>query len=477
MSKIEQSGSSQSLTVTSSPPLPGSPAPALAVGRRVGPNETEGVIALTTSSNFYLVESGNLTERDRLVDPGPITAPGQAFARTTAALTDTYAFVSRDGGEQLVLSTGDAQPVPASEFSESPNNAGATISYGGPALAAGRAIFTSDAGTFAYSTIDGTAPRVTLISPPETASGTVTLGAQAYDARGVSVVDFRIDGQSAGTAFAPEPGSGPSHALPGALFGLPVDTRGLANGDHLVEAVAGDARGLTTASSGTLRVSNPAKPADTDPPQTTIVDGPGRRTRDTTPRFHFSSSERPEAFDCSLDRQRFRPCPSRHVLALVSGRHRLRVRAVDGAGNADPTPAARSFNVLAPGPVEVAATRPIELDRRGRVAVPVTCHSRRRCRGLLVLDAFVPRAKAGSLRAAPARKGRKLRLGRSRLLGRPTHPAQGPGASVDRRPSAAAPPRPGQGACIGQAQYACRGSALELATDPHLPGPVMQCAR
>ncbi len=411
VSKIEQTGSSQSLDVTDSPtPFPGAPAPALAVSRRVGPNETEGVIALTTSSNFYLVESGNLAERDRF-SPGPITAPGQAFARTTAALSDTYAFVTRDNGQQLVLNTGDAQPVLASEFSQSANNAGATASFGGPALAAGRAIFTSDAGTFAYSTIDGTPPRVTFIAPAGAVSGNTALQAEAYDARSVTNVEFRIDGSPMGTAFLPDPGSGSSHALPGAVFSLPVDTRGLANGDHLVQAVAGDARGLTTSSTGTLSVDNAPRPADTEPPQTEIVSGPRSRTRDTTPRFHFSSSERPEAFECSLDDGRFRACPARHVLALISGGHELRVRAIDGAGNVDATPAGRSFTVLEPGPVEVAPTAPIELNRRGQAAVPVSCHSRRRCRGLLVLDVFVPRARAGSLYAAPARKGRKLRVG------------------------------------------------------------------
>jgi hypothetical protein len=65
--------------------------------------------------------------------------------------------------------------------------------------------------------------------------------------------------------------------------------------------------------------------------------------------------------------------------------------------------------------VEVATTRPIELNRRGQTPVPVTCHSRRRCRGVLVLDVIVPRAGASTLRAAPARKGRKLRVGKRRF--------------------------------------------------------------
>jgi hypothetical protein len=81
----------------------------------------------------------------------------------------------------------------------------------------------------------------------------------------------------------------------------------------------------------------------------------------------------------------------------------------------DPTPSVRSFRVLAPGPVEVTATRPVQLNRRGQAPVPVTCHSRRRCRGVLVLGVIVPRAKAGSLEAVAARKGRKLRIGLRRF--------------------------------------------------------------
>jgi hypothetical protein len=45
----------------------------------------------------------------------------------------------------------------------------------------------------------------------------------------------------------------------------------------------------------------------------------------------------------------------------------------------------------------------------------VTCHSRRRCRGVLVLHAFVPRAGAASVEAIASRKGRKLRVGRTRF--------------------------------------------------------------
>jgi hypothetical protein len=232
------------------------------------------------------------------------------------------------------------------------------------------------------------------------------------DARGIRDVQFLIDG--APVATVTNAVRGQSHTPGGGHFIAGWDAAGTAPGPHTLEAIATDNGGQTSVARATLVVQPHTPFADTDPPETAIVSGPRRRTADTTPRFRFSSSELPEAFECSLDGGHFRFCPARHALALVAGRHRLRVRAVDAAGNVDPTPSVASFTVLAPGPVEVAALRPIEL-RRGAVAVPVTCHSRRRCRGVLVLHAFVPRAGAASVEAIASRKGRKLRLGRSRF--------------------------------------------------------------
>jgi hypothetical protein len=232
------------------------------------------------------------------------------------------------------------------------------------------------------------------------------------DARGIRDIQFLIDG--APVATVTNPVRGQSHTPGGGHFIAGWDAAGTAPGPHTLEAIATDNGGQTSVAKAILMVQPHTPFADTDPPETAIVSGPRRRTSDTTPRFRFSSSERPEAFECSLDGGRFRSCPARHALALVAGRHRLRVRAVDAAGNVDPTPSVASFTVLAPGPVEVATLRPIQL-RRGAVAVPVTCHSRRRCRGVLVLHAFVPRAGAASVEAIASRKGRKLRVGRTRF--------------------------------------------------------------
>jgi hypothetical protein len=403
--RLEQFGNSDTLDVVSSPYIDGVPAPALAVSKRVGHDPAEGVVAYTTDTDLYLLNTTDLSVGGEY-SPPPTGSPAD-FGRTTAALSDELVFVMLADGTQKVLRATDASEVSPAEFTENPANTASKFAKGQPALAGGHVIFASDLGAFAYSTRDGLPPRVGNLRPASVLGGAV-LEADAADARGIREVQFRIDGVPVATAtnavfgFSHTPGGG--HFIHG------WDAGGTAPGPHILEARAVDNGGQSSVARSTI-VVQPHTFADTDPPETAIVAGPGRRTSDTTPRFRFDSSERPAAFECSLDGARFRSCPSRYEVALVAGRHGLRVRAIDAAGNVDPTPSVRSFRVLAPGPVEVTATRPIQLNRRGLAPVPVTCHSRRRCRGVLVLAVIVPRTKAGSLRAVAARKGRKLRIG------------------------------------------------------------------
>jgi N-acetylglucosamine-6-sulfatase len=87
---------------------------------------------------------------------------------------------------------------------------------------------------------------------------------------------------------------------------------------------------------------------DTSAPQTEITSGPtdGSPIDYTTPTFGFTSTESPASFQCALDGGAYSPCTSPDALGpLADGRHGLSVRAVDAAGNVDPTPASRSFTV------------------------------------------------------------------------------------------------------------------------------------
>jgi hypothetical protein len=93
---------------------------------------------------------------------------------------------------------------------------------------------------------------------------------------------------------------------------------------------------------------------DTTPPQTTITQGPDGETSDSTPTFHFTSSEQGSTFSCWIDSKAPVSCSSPHTTApLAGGAHTFSVAAKDAAGNADESPATRSFTVVgAPPPDE-----------------------------------------------------------------------------------------------------------------------------
>jgi hypothetical protein len=89
--------------------------------------------------------------------------------------------------------------------------------------------------------------------------------------------------------------------------------------------------------------SSTSSPTDATPPQTFL----NRVVLKRQPPifiFRFASSEAGSTFRCSLDRKPFKPCgTSKTFKRPIPGRHRLRVFAVDRAGNADPSPAVGRF--------------------------------------------------------------------------------------------------------------------------------------
>jgi Ca2+-binding RTX toxin-like protein len=91
-----------------------------------------------------------------------------------------------------------------------------------------------------------------------------------------------------------------------------------------------------------------AMPApDTAAPETTIVKGPKHKTRKRKATIEFSSSEAGSTFECSLDGKPFAPCTSPFAKKVKRRRHSFQVRAIDQAGNADPSPALHKWRVKA----------------------------------------------------------------------------------------------------------------------------------
>lgn len=86
------------------------------------------------------------------------------------------------------------------------------------------------------------------------------------------------------------------------------------------------------------------------PPGTTITRSPKKtmrtKTKRTKVRFAFRSDQPGSTFECRFDRRPFAACSSPLQLKVKTGRHTFQVRAVNGAGVADPTPAKYRFRVL-----------------------------------------------------------------------------------------------------------------------------------
>ena len=154
--KLQQPGASDTLTNAVPPQTHGgTPAPALATDQEVeGATVEEGKVILTTSINLYLLGTDDLTADARLSTAA--LNPGQTgFSRTTAAASGGFAYVTRDSGEQLVISLRNARPVAPGSFTPNLGAAGSTRAFGQPSISRGFIQFASDKGLFVYSNACG----------------------------------------------------------------------------------------------------------------------------------------------------------------------------------------------------------------------------------------------------------------------------------------------------------------------------------
>jgi uncharacterized delta-60 repeat protein len=98
-----------------------------------------------------------------------------------------------------------------------------------------------------------------------------------------------------------------------------------------------------------LRYEGGGPPLDLSPAETTITGGATSVSSPSLPSFTFSSSEPGSTFQCLLvGASGFTGCASPQTPAsgpLPVGRYRFEVRAIDGQGNVDPTPAAIEFEI------------------------------------------------------------------------------------------------------------------------------------
>jgi hypothetical protein len=192
----------------------------------------------------------------------------------------------------------------------------------------------SDVGAFEYIDPDAASPTVEARPSPLPNGGglnnsDVTVIMNATDEEGGSGV-WRLSYSASGAQAVPE------QSVPGAAAELVVS----AEGETVVTYWATDRAG-NRSESRTLAVR-----LDKTPPDTTIGSGPSGPTKSASASFGFSSTEEGVTFECSLDGGAFEACSSpKDYAALTDGNHTLEVRATDGAGNVEPTPARRTWSV------------------------------------------------------------------------------------------------------------------------------------
>jgi DNA-binding beta-propeller fold protein YncE len=123
----------------------------------------------------------------------------------------------------------------------------------------------------------------------------------------------------------------------------PLTRTGLTDGEHVLTVRATTVDGPDpTPESKTFTI-------DATAPETTITAGPDGLTPERSPAFEFEGQDAHlDHFECQTDDAAWTPCASgvRPFDALIDGRYVFAVRAVDLAGNADPSPAISSFEVL-----------------------------------------------------------------------------------------------------------------------------------
>jgi hypothetical protein len=189
-------------------------------------------------------------------------------------------------------------------------------------------------------TIDTVPPRITSTYPQVTNRATDTI---TYDNGGAVAMSCSLDHQ-------------PVSNCP--LAGYPV--AGLADGHHTLELTGTDLAG----NKGSALIE---WTVDTQAPDTRIVSA---STPDTSAGFEFAS-EPGARHECSLDGARFEACASPTAFGgLRVGAHTFSVRAIDAAGNEDPSPARHAWTATAPSvpaapagpaagtPAPVTGTRP-----------------------------------------------------------------------------------------------------------------------
>lgn len=300
-----------------------------------------------------------------LSDPDPAWEPGDWAGASDDGLTVYFnsgaPLVAEDTDDQKVdlyrSSGGDIELVSAGPSGEQTLQSSFDAGPGDPISADGeRAVFHS---VEELTWDDTDCGRVDFY---EAVGSGVRLITAAADAPTIAAGPCEIAGPNAHFELGPAtPGGGLECRIDEGTFDAcssSFTTPPLAEGEHVLFVRGADA-GPGSGVADRRFTIEPGPPPDVTPPDTSL-DGPYFDAGPQLPRFHVSSTEGSGSLECSWDGEAFRPCADSSPgsgfdqpdAPLAYGDHTFAARAVDAAGNVDPTPAEASVTIAEDPPVE-----------------------------------------------------------------------------------------------------------------------------
>ncbi|HWU86297.1 MAG TPA: hypothetical protein VN253_03450, partial [Kofleriaceae bacterium] len=108
-------------------------------------------------------------------------------------------------------------------------------------------------------------------------------------------------------------------------------------------------------------------PPDDAAPETAISSGPEAFSREGTATFVFGADDPAATFGCSFDGAPHAGCASPYTRTLGDGTHAFSVRAIDPAGNGDPSPAEHVWTIDTVAPETIILHAPPLIDNSAMV--------------------------------------------------------------------------------------------------------------
>jgi large repetitive protein len=183
--------------------------------------------------------------------------------------------------------------------------------------------------------------------PPDTTPPETTITRRPADPSGETTATFEFEGSDDQTSllllrFECRLDSQQSAAW--SACSSPRQYTGLGAGSHTFDVRAFDQAGNVDSTPASFAWTIVVEePPDTTPPETTITSA---TTSGMSASFSFVANEPGSTFECSLDGTAFAACTSPKAYSgLAVGGHGFRVRATDGAGNVDATPAEYTWTI------------------------------------------------------------------------------------------------------------------------------------